>query len=154
MAGHLSLAAGPYVRRRSPSLATVRQLCCSADEAGRDDRLDLQRSAALHAQYQPIIERFHADETFRQAVLADANGAVRQEFGIDLPGRMQVVAEGTGYRVEPVVDANGDLSDEQLELVSGGKPSTPAPSPSLRSGGIISNNGANIISNNGANYRY
>jgi hypothetical protein len=47
----------------------------------------------MHAQYQPIVERFHADETFRQAVLADANGAVKREFGIDLPGQMRVVAE-------------------------------------------------------------
>ena len=75
----------------------------------------------MHAQYQPIIERFHADETFRQAILADANGAVKQEFGIDLPGQMRVVPEGANYRVESVAAENGDLSDEQLDLVSGGK---------------------------------
>ncbi len=74
----------------------------------------------MHAQYQPIVERFHADETFRQAVLADANGAVKQEFGIDLSGQMRVVAEADGYRVEPVASANGDLNDEQLDLVAGG----------------------------------
>jgi hypothetical protein len=74
----------------------------------------------MHAQYQPIVERFHADETFRQAVLADANGAVKREFGIDLPGQMRVVAEGDGYRIEPVASANGDLNDEQLDLVAGG----------------------------------
>ena len=106
----------------------------------------------MHAQYQTIIDRFHADEAFRQAVLADANGAVKQEFGIDLPGQVRVVSEASGYRVEPVVGAGGDLSDEQLDLVSGGKYSS-SPStyvPPTRTTGIISNNGANIISNNGA----
>jgi hypothetical protein len=115
----------------------------------------------MHAQYQPIIDRFHADEAFRQAVLADANGAVKQEFGIDLPGQVRVVSEASGYRIEPVVGASGDLSDEQLDLVSGGKySSTPSTyvSPTRSSGflsnngaGVVSNNGANIISNNGAN---
>ncbi len=107
----------------------------------------------MHAQYQPIIDRFHADAAFREAVLADANGAVKREFGIDLPGQVRVVSEASGYRVEPVVGAGGDLSDEQLDLVSGGKyPSAPSTYVSpTRSAGIISNNGANVVSNNGAN---
>jgi hypothetical protein len=81
----------------------------------------------MHTQYQNIIERFHADEAFRQAVLEDANGAVKQEFGIDLPGQVKVVSEGAGYRIEPVVDADGDLSDEQLDLVAGGKSGSSQP---------------------------
>ncbi len=109
----------------------------------------------MHAQYQTIIDHFHADEAFRQAVLADANGAVKQAFGIDLPGQVRVVAEASGYRIEPVVGAGGDLSDEQLDLVSGGKGgSSPVSYTSpFRSNGIISNNGANIIGNNGGGFR-
>ncbi len=106
----------------------------------------------MHAQYQPIIDRFHADAAFRQAVLSDANGAVKREFGVDLPGQVRVVSEASGYRVEPVVGANGDLSDEQLDLVSGGKySSSPTTYTSVpRPSGIISNNGANLISDHGA----
>ena len=107
----------------------------------------------MHAQYQTIIERFHSDETFRQAVLKDLNGAVKQEFGIDLPGRMRVVSETAGYRVEPIAGAGGELSDEMLDLVAGGngKGGSPTPSPTYRGGSIISNNGANVIGQNGAN---
>ena len=101
----------------------------------------------MHAQYQAIVDRFHADETFRQAVLANANGAVKQEFGIDLPGQIRVVTDGSGYRIEPISGENDDLSDGQLALVSGGKGSGPAPwSTSISSSnGIISGNTANII---------
>lgn len=71
---------------------------------------------------QEVVERFHADAAFRESVLVDANQAVKREFGVDLPFPVRVVAEGGGYRVEPVGGASDDLNDEQLELVSGGGP--------------------------------
>ncbi len=71
-------------------------------------------------QRQDIVERFNTDEDFRRRVLEDANGAVKQEFGVDLPFPARVVAEGEGYRIEPAGGASSDLSDEQLELVAGG----------------------------------
>ncbi len=91
----------------------------------------------MRAQYQPIIDRFHADAAFREAVLADANGAVKREFGIDLPGQVRVVSEASGYRVEPVVGAGGDLSDAQLELVSGGKGGSASSGNGYGYGGMI-----------------
>lgn len=110
----------------------------------------------MHAQYQTVIEHFHADAAFRQAVLADANGAVKQAFGIDLPGQVQVVADASGYRIEPVASADMDLSDEQLDLVAGGKPTSPPRTSTYvpPSYGIISNNGAGVVSNNGGNFRF
>jgi hypothetical protein len=88
---------------------------------------------------QQIIDRFHSDQTFRDRVLKDANQAVKQEFGLDLPCPMRVVADGSSYRIEPIGGSeNGDLSDEQLELVSGGKysrgPVSQPPLPSTRFG--------------------
>jgi hypothetical protein len=108
----------------------------------------------MHTQYQHVIERFHADEAFRQAVLADANGAVKQEFGIDLPGQVRVVSDGEGYRVEPVMGAGGDLSDDQLDLVAGGAGkggSVPRPvSPIRTSSGIVAGNTSRLIQDGGA----
>ena len=104
----------------------------------------------MHAQYQDVVDRFHADEGFRQRVLEDANSAVKQEFGMDLPCSLRVVAEGSGYRIEPVGGSeNGDLSDEQLELVSGGKYSSgsaPRTPTSVTGARLISDHGAGLIS--------
>lgn len=81
---------------------------------------------------QDIIERFHADEVFRQSVLADAGAAVKREFGVDLPFPARVVADGSGYRVEPIGGASDDLSDDELELVSGGAGKGGGPAPDQR----------------------
>lgn len=72
-------------------------------------------------QQKAILERFGSDEAFRKSVLEDAQKAVKDTFGIDLPFPVQVVADGAGYRVEPLLAAGqNELSDEHLELVAGG----------------------------------
>jgi len=107
-------------------------------------------------QQQAIIARFDSDEAFRKSVLEDASQAVKKEFGIDSPFPMRVLAEGAGYRVEPVSGITDGLSDEQLALASGGKGGggSPAAPAWLRSGGnIISEHGGGIVSTNGGNFR-
>ena len=63
-----------------------------------------------------IIDRFYSDEAFKKSVLDNANQAIKTEFGIDLPFPMRVVADGAGYRIEPIEDDDDHLCD-QLELV-------------------------------------
>jgi hypothetical protein len=107
-------------------------------------------------QQQAIIARFDNDEALRKSVLEDAGLAVKKEFGIDLPFPMRVLAEGAGYRIEPVSGTADGLSDGQLALASGGKGGggSPAAPAWLRSGGsIIIEHGGVIVSTNGGNFR-
>src|SRR5688572_14614040 len=66
-------------------------------------------------QQQQILDRFNSDEGFRKRVLDDANKAVKEEFGLDLPFPIRVVLEARGYRIEPVSGSTDDLTDDQLE---------------------------------------
>ncbi len=78
-------------------------------------------------QQQVIFARFNGDEGFRKRALDDPNKAVKEEFGVDLPFPMRVVSEPDGYRIEPVAGTNDDLTDDQLEMVSGGKGESASP---------------------------
>jgi hypothetical protein len=74
-----------------------------------------------------LIERSLEDEAFRQKVLADPKAAIEQELGTRLPESIEVRAvEETPeiiYLVLPRRSADvqaGELSDQELEAVSGG----------------------------------
>jgi hypothetical protein len=74
-----------------------------------------------------MIARFKRDPDFKRRAMMDLNGAVEQDFGVKLPQRLKLVEENGQYRLETLQSANGDLSDEELEIVSGGKPSSAPP---------------------------
>ena len=75
-----------------------------------------------------LIERSLADDSLRQRLLEDPKAAVEQELGTRLPEevRVETVEETaeTIYLVLPSTSMTGDegveLSDQQLETVSGG----------------------------------
>jgi hypothetical protein len=74
-----------------------------------------------------LIERSLEDEAFRQRLLADPRAAIEQELGTRLPESIEVRAvEETPeiiYLVLPSRSADvqaGELSDQELEAVSGG----------------------------------
>ena len=75
-----------------------------------------------------LIEKSLEDESFRQRLMKDPKGAVEQELGTQLPEGVRVVAveesADTIYLVLPSTSMagseGGELSDQQLESVSGG----------------------------------
>ena len=77
---------------------------------------------------QRLIEKSIQDESFRQKLIEDPKGAVEQELGTRLPEGVRVVAveetQDTIYLVLPGTPMAGrggvELSDQQLESVSGG----------------------------------
>jgi len=76
-----------------------------------------------------LIERSFQDDAFRQRLLDDPRAAIEQELGSRLPESIEVrvVEESadTIYLVlpsaSPIGQAGGELSDQELEDVSGGK---------------------------------
>jgi hypothetical protein len=75
-----------------------------------------------------LIEKSLQDESFRRRLVEDPKGAVEQELGTRLPEEVRVVAveesAETIYLVLPGTPMagreGGELSDQQLESVSGG----------------------------------
>ena len=74
-----------------------------------------------------LIEKAWKDDTFRQALVKDPQGAVERELGAKLPAGLQVkvLAEtpDTFYLVLPANPDRapaGQLTDQQLEAVAGG----------------------------------
>jgi hypothetical protein len=75
-----------------------------------------------------LIEKSLEDEAFRQRLIEDPRGAVEQELGTRLPEEVRVVSveesSDTIYLVLPSTPMAGtegvELSDQQLESVSGG----------------------------------
>jgi hypothetical protein len=79
-----------------------------------------------------LKEKSLQDESFRQRLIEDPKGAVEQELGARLPEEVRVVTveetQDTIYLVlpsTPMAGAEGvELSDQQLESVSGGEEDT------------------------------
>jgi hypothetical protein len=75
-----------------------------------------------------IVKRSLEDDAFRQELLEDPKAAVEQELGTRLPEEVRVVAveetADTVYLVIPLRSTEaqeaGELSDRELEAVSGG----------------------------------
>lgn len=70
-----------------------------------------------------VYARAWTDDAYRQSLLADPAAALRAE-GIELPSGVEVVAVENSDQVFnlvlPAREAEGELSDDQLEDVSGG----------------------------------
>ena len=75
-----------------------------------------------------IIAKAWSDESFKKRLLTDPAPLLKAE-GVELPAGMQVrVVENTStvfHLVLPPRPASGELSDEDLEKVAGGKCSGP-----------------------------
>ena len=75
-----------------------------------------------------LIEKSMEDEAFRQKLIEDPKGAVEEELGARLPEGVRVVTvEETAETIYLVLPSTpmagaegGELSDQQLESVSGG----------------------------------
>ena len=81
-----------------------------------------------------VVQRSLEDENFRQRLLDDPKGTADREMGIRLPEgiEVRVVEESTNnfYLVLPSASAvgeYGELSDQELEAVAGGKSSWDEP---------------------------
>jgi len=106
-------------------------------------------------QRQAIFDLFNTDEAFRARVLENANTAVKEQFGFELPFEMRVVMEESRYRIEPASGSADDLTDEQLEMVAGGKgeaaPGGQQTHMDPRS--LISTAGGGVVACGGGNFR-
>ena len=73
-------------------------------------------------QYQQIIAKCWADEAFKQQLMADPAGTLKQE-GMEVPKGMTIqVVENTGQVFHLVIPTRPtDLSDEALEGAAGGE---------------------------------
>ena len=73
-----------------------------------------------------LIERATRDQGFREELIRDPKGVIGREFGIDVPGSVEIrVLEETptaSYLVLPPapVASGHELSDRDLEAVAGG----------------------------------
>ena len=78
---------------------------------------------------QVIRERLAEDPTFRDQLLQDPKGTLASVFSIDVPEGMEVfVHEDTPSKVHLIIPGPAELSDQDLELVSGGACWTDCPS--------------------------
>ena len=89
------------------------------EASGGSNRAEMERR---------LIQRSLEDEAFRQSLLADPKGTMEQELGNRLPESVEVRAvEETAdiiYLVLPSASPlgeGGELSNQELEDVSGGK---------------------------------
>ena len=72
-------------------------------------------------QYQQLIAKCWADEAFKQQLMADPAGTLKQE-GMEVPEGMTIqVVENTGHVFHLVIPTQPtDLSDEELARAAGG----------------------------------
>lgn len=67
-----------------------------------------------------LLLRAADDESFRNLLLSDPKGAVKSAFGIEAPDSINVhVHEETSTDIHLVVPSHDQLSDEELEALSG-----------------------------------
>ncbi len=69
-----------------------------------------------------LIEKAAADDLFRKQLVADPKGIVKQEFDIDVPEAVTIhVHQGDANTYHLTLPASSELSEEQLEQISGGE---------------------------------
>lgn len=72
---------------------------------------------------------------FARQLFEDANAAVKERFGVDLPVKVKLVMATEQFVALVPADmhfeAGGELSDELLDLVSAGSCVGPSPPPSI-----------------------
>ena len=88
-----------------------------------------EMAEAARERYQQILSRSATDMEFRQKLLADPHAAIAEYEGVTIPEGFNVVfvenkADATIVLPDPV-DPEAELSETELEAVSGG--STPGP---------------------------
>lgn len=67
-----------------------------------------------------LLSRAADDESFRSLLLSDPKAAVKSAFGVDAPDKITIhVHEETSTNVHLVVPSHDQLSDEELEALSG-----------------------------------
>lgn len=89
--------------------------------------LDEQLKARLGIQ-SALIAKAWTDEEFKQELLSDPKGVIERELGTELADDVEIqVIEETpttfylSIPVKPSAGVEGELSDEELEAVAGGK---------------------------------
>ena len=71
-----------------------------------------------------INERLASDPSFAEALTANPRAAIAQLVGMELPGALVIDVHRESlahlHIVIPVLDTQGELSENELELVAGG----------------------------------
>jgi hypothetical protein len=104
-------------------------------EARKEDTVATSPITSRQEAEARLLDRAVQDESFRSLLVSDPRAAVKQELGVDLPAsvRLHVVRESPSdlYMVLPLsrtafkgLVAGDELSDTELEYVSGGDQGT------------------------------
>lgn len=71
-----------------------------------------------------VRERLNSDSEFRAALLADPRAALSALLGLDLPDAVSVEVHEESlahvHLVIPAADGDGEISEDELEMVAGG----------------------------------
>ena len=69
-----------------------------------------------------LVDRASEDADFRARLLSDPKGAVEEELGVSIPTSLSVaVHEDSGTAAHLVLPPTSRLSEEDLQMVSGGR---------------------------------
>ena len=68
-----------------------------------------------------LTDKAAEDMDFRRQLVADPKGAISQEFGIDIPGNLQIQVHESDMRtLHLALPSSPELDEEQLEAVAAG----------------------------------
>ena len=68
-----------------------------------------------------LIEKAVENAAFRQELVSDPKGVIREEFGIEVPENIEIrVHENSRNVVHLALPADIELEEEQLERIAGG----------------------------------